>query len=128
SNYRDRYFLYRHSFDTGLTQQLTFGKNTASLNDVTQDVKQLLFTTSEEDLTDRPFRKNSLFLLNLETMTVDTIWKDQTYIYSAQFSPDNKKLLLHGAPEAFNGIGLNISTNQIANSYDTQSFIMDIET
>lgn len=128
TNYRDRYFLYRHLFDTGLTQQLTFGKHTASLNDVTEDVKHLLFTTTEEDLTDRPFRKNSLFMLNLETMSVDTIWKDQTYIYSAQFSPDNKKLLLHGAPEAFNGIGLNISANQIANSYDTQSFIMDIET
>lgn len=128
TNYRDRYFLYRYSFDTGLTQQLTFGKHTASLNDVTDDVKQLLFTTSEEDLSDRPFRKNSLFLLNLETMSVDTIWQDQTYTYSAQFSPDNKKLLIHGAPEAFNGIGLNINPNQIANSYDTQSFIMDIET
>lgn len=128
SNYRDRYFLYRYYFDTGLTQQLTFGKQTASLNDVTDDVKHLLFTTTEEDLTDRPFRKNSLYMLNLESMSVDTIWKDQTYIYSAQFSPDNKKLLLHGAPEAFNGIGLNIKPDQIANSYDTQSFIMDIET
>lgn len=57
SNYRDRYFLYRYYFDTGLTQQLTFGKQTASLNDVTDDVKHLLFTTTEEDLTDRPFRK-----------------------------------------------------------------------
>ena len=128
SSYRDRYFLYRHFFNTGLTQQLTFGKQTASLNDVTEDVKHLLFTTTEEDLTDRPFRKNSLFMLDLQTMSVDTIWKDQTYIYSAQFSPDNKKLLLHGAPEAFNGIGLNINENQIANSYDTQSFIMDIDT
>ena len=128
SNYRDRYFLYRYYFDTGLTQQLTFGKQTASLNDVTDDVKHLLFTTTEEDLTDRPFRKNSLYMLNLESMSVDTIWKDQTYTYSAQFSPDNKKLLLHGAPEAFNGIGLNIKPDQIANSYDTQSFIMDIET
>ena len=128
SSYRDRYFLYRYFFNTGLTQQLTFGKQTASLNDVTEDVKHLLFTTTEEDLTDRPFRKNSLFMLNLQTMSVDTIWKDQTYIYSAQFSPDNKKLLLHGAPEAFYGIGLNINENQIANSYDTQSFIMDIET
>lgn len=128
SSYRDRYFLYRYFFNTGLTQQLTFGKQTASLNDVTEDVKHLLFTTTEEDLTDRPFRKNSLFMLNLQTMSVDTIWKDQTYIYSAQFSPDNKKLLLHGAPEAFYGIGLNINENQIANSYDTQSFIMDIDT
>lgn len=126
SNYRDRFFLYRYYFETGLTQQLTFGKRSASLNDITKDVKHLLFTTTEEDLTERPFRKNSLYMLNLESMGVDTIWEDQTYIYSAQFSPDNKKLLIHGAPEAFNGIGLNIKPNQIANSYDTQSFIMDI--
>src|SRR5690606_34481559 len=50
------------------------------------------------------------------------------YTYSAQFSPDGKKLLIHGAPEAFNGIGLNIDEGQIANSYDTQSFIMDLAT
>jgi len=67
-------------------------------------------------------------MLNLETMAVDTIWEDQAYTYSAQFSPDGKRLLIHGAPEAFNGIGLNIASGQIANSYDTQSFIMDIRT
>lgn len=128
SNYRDRYFLYRYFFDTGLTQQLTFGRQTASLNDVTDDVKFLLFSTSEEDLAERPFRKSSLYMLNLGTMAVDTIWKDQTYTYSAQFSPDGKQLLIHGAPEAFNGIGLNIGAGQIANSYDTQSFIMDLST
>jgi len=127
SSYRDRYFLYRHYFDTGLTQQLTYGRQTASLHDVTDDVTFLLFSTSEEDLTDRPFRKSTLYRLNLETMETDTIWKDQRYSYSAQFSPDGKQLLIHGAPEAFNGIGLNIREGQIANSYDTQSFIMDLE-
>ena len=59
-------------------------------------------------------------------MDIDTVWKDQTFTYSAQFSPDGKQLLIHGAPEAFNGIGLNIKPGQIANSYDTQSFIMDL--
>lgn len=125
SNYRDRYFLYRYFFDTGLTQRLTFGRQTASLNDVTDDMKYLLFSTSEEDLSERPFRKNSMYLLNLQTMDIDTVWQDQTFAYTAQFSPDGKQLLIHGAPEAFNGIGLNIKPGQIANSYDTQSFIMD---
>lgn len=128
SNYRDRYFLYRHFFDTGLTQQLTYGRKTASLNDVTDDLKYLLFSTSEEDLTQRPFSKSSMYMLNLQNMDIDTIWKDQTFTYSAQFSPDGKKLLIHGAPEAFNGIGLNIREGQIANSYDTQSFMMDLST
>ena len=127
-NYRERYSLYRYFFDTGLSQQLTFGKRSTSLNDVTDDVKYLLFSTSEEDLSQRPFRKSSMFLLNLQTMQVDTVWKDQTYIYSAQFSPDGEQILIHGAPEAFNGIGLNIKEGQIANSYDTQSFLMDLQT
>ncbi|WP_298645979.1 S9 family peptidase [uncultured Proteiniphilum sp.] len=128
SSYRDRYYLYRHFFDTGLTQQLTFGRKTASLNDVTNDMKYLLFSTSEEDLSERPFRKSSLYRLDMETMEVDTIWKDEAFAYSAQFSPDGKQLLIHGAPEAFGGIGLNIKQGQIANSYDTQSFIMDLST
>ncbi|MDD4800093.1 MAG: prolyl oligopeptidase family serine peptidase [Proteiniphilum sp.] len=127
SSYRDRYYLYRYFFDTGLTQQLTFGRQTASLNDVTDDMKYLLFSVSDEDLSQRPFQKSTLFLLNLETMETDTLWKDQRYAYSAQFSPDGKRLLIHGAPEAFNGICLNIKPGQIANSYDTQSFLMDIE-
>ncbi|MDO5523950.1 MAG: S9 family peptidase [Bacteroidia bacterium] len=128
SSYRDRYFLYRYFFDTGLTQQLTYGRQTASLNDITDDVKYLLFSTSEEDLTERPFRRSSMYMLDLQTMAIDTIWKNATYTYSAQFSPDGKQLLIHGAPEAFNGIGLNINEGQIANSYDTQSFMMDLAT
>lgn len=127
SHYRDRYFLYRYFFDTGLTQQLTFGKQTASLNDVSNDVRYLLFSVSDEDLTQRPFSISTLYRLDLETMTTDTIWENERYVYSAQFSPDGKQLLIHGAPEAFNSIGLNIKPGQIANSYDTQSFVMDIE-
>jgi len=115
AHYRDRFYLY-------------LGRQTATLNDVTDDVKYLLFSTSGEDLSQRPFSKSNLYMLNLETMAVDTVWKDQTYTYSAQFSPDGKQLLIHGAPEAFNGIGLNVKEGQIANSYDTQSFIMDLAT
>lgn len=128
ASYRERSFLYKYFLDTGLTQQLTFGKQSAFLNDITIDSRYLLFSTSEEDLSERPFSKSSLYMLDLNTMSVDTIWKDQPFSYSAQFSPDGKKLLIHGAPEAFDGIGLNINPDQIANSYDTQSFIMDLET
>lgn len=127
SSYRDRYYLYRYFFDTGLTQQLTFGKKSASLNDLSDDMQFLLFSVSDEDLSQRPFRTSTLYRLNLGTMETDTLWKDQRYAYSAQFSPDGQQLLIHGAPEAFNGIGLNTKEGQIANSYDTQSFIMHLE-
>lgn len=126
--YRDKYYIYRHFFDNGLSQQLTFGKQTATLNDVSQDVKKLLFSVSSEDLSERPFSKTSMYMIDLETMHTDTLWQNEPFAYSARFSPNGRQIVIHGAPEAFNGIGLNIKKGQTANSYDTQSFIMDLAT
>lgn len=126
--YRDRYFIYQYFFETGLSQQITFGKQTASLNSVSSDGKHLIFSTSEEDLSERPFRKTSTYLLELATMKVDTLGENQRFVSSAQFSPDNKQILIVGGPESFNGIGMNIKAGQIANSYDTQAYIMDLAT
>ena len=91
-NYRDRYFIYQYKLNTGLSQQLTFGKQTARINDVSFDGKQLLFSTSEERLTERPFRVSSMYLLDLETMKVDTLWENEKFVSSAQFSPNKKQL------------------------------------
>lgn len=121
-------FIFRYDLQTGITQQLTFGMQGTSLHDISHDGKNILFSTSEETITERPFRKNSLFLLNIETMQMETIWKDEKFASRAQFSPNGKNLLILGAPEAFGGIGLNIRDGQIANSYDTQAFLMNIET
>jgi hypothetical protein len=61
-------------------------------------------------------------------MTVDTLWTKESFAYNASFSPDGKKILVAGAGEAFGGIGLNIEEGQVANSYNTLAFIMDLET
>ena len=127
-NYRNKSFIYRYDISTGLSQQITFGSGSTSLNDISHDSKKILFSISQEKLTERPFHAYSMYMLNLETMKVDTLWTNEGFAYSANFSPDDTKILIAGAPEAFNGIGLNINLGQIANSYDTQAFIMDIET
>jgi dipeptidyl aminopeptidase/acylaminoacyl peptidase len=121
-------FIYRHDLQTGLTQQLTFGSHATYLNDISRDGKKILFSTSDETITERPFRKSSLFLLDIEAMRMDTLWMDEQFASQAQFSPDGKQLLITGAPEAFGGIGLNIGEGQIANSYDTQAFLMNLAT
>lgn len=121
-------FIYRYDLRTGQTRQLTFGAHGTYLNDVSQDGKQILFTSSDETITERPFRKSTLYLLNIETMRLDTLWQDEKFASRAQFAPDGKHLLILGGPEAFGGIGLNIREGQIANSYDTQAFLMDIQT
>ena len=120
--------IYRYDLTTGQTRQLTFGSSSTSLNDISLDGRMLLFSTSEEVITERPFRKSALFCLHLETMQVDTLWIDEKYASRATFSPDTKKILITGAPESFDGIGLNIAEGQIANSYDTQAYIMDLST
>lgn len=127
-NFRNKSFIYRYELSTGLSQQITFGSGTTSLNDISPDSKRILFSVAEEQLTERPFRLNSMYMYNLETMSVDTLWANQGFAYSASFSPDGKKVLITGAPEAFGGIGLNINEGQIANSYDLQAFIMDLQT
>jgi dipeptidyl aminopeptidase/acylaminoacyl peptidase len=88
----------------------------------------MLFSISDEIVTERPFSKSAMFLLHLETMQLDTLWMDEKYASGAQFSPDGKYVLIQGAPEAFGGIGLNISEGKIANSYDTQAFLMNLQT
>jgi dipeptidyl aminopeptidase/acylaminoacyl peptidase len=120
--------IYRFDLKTGQTQQLTFGKDPTYLSDVSKDGKRIVFGTSEEVITERPFHKSALYLLDIETLHVDTLFKDEKFASHATFSPDGTQLLLTGAPEAFGGIGLNIDEGQIANSYDTQAFLMSLKT
>jgi dipeptidyl aminopeptidase/acylaminoacyl peptidase len=126
--YFDKYFIYIYNLATGVNQRLTYGKHSTSVNDISRDSRYMLFSTGEEDFTERPFRKSSLFRIDLNSLKVDTLWENEKYANSASFSPDGKKILIHGAPEAFGGIGLNTPKGEIANSYDVQIFIMDLAT
>lgn len=126
--YTNRSFIHKYDLRTGLSQQLTFGSHSTWLNDISFDSKQILFSISDETVTERPFRKYSMFKLNLETMEVDTLWTNEGFAHAASFSPDAKKILISGSAEAFNGIALKIDEGQIANSYNRVAFIMDLAT
>lgn len=126
--YRNRYQIYQYQLENGISQQITFGSNSTSIQDISKDGKYLLFSTNEEYLTQRPFSRSSLYKLDLQTMQSETIWKSKAFIGGAEFSPDGKQLLITGSPESFEGIGLNISSEVTSNSYDTQAYIMDLST
>ena len=126
--WRDRVFLYKYDLANGLCQRLTFGHTSTRLNDISADGRQLLFSCSEDCLTERPFNTPSIYRLDLASMRVDTLIRRDKFVNYALFSPDGKQLLVHGSGEAFGGIGLNIKKGQTSNLADGQLFLFDIAT
>lgn len=123
---RGRSFLAKYDIATGMTQRLTFGNHSTYLQDISSDGKQLLYSTSKDNVTQRPFSVSSLFQVDLETLKVDTLFFEERFLGGADYSPDGTRLLLTASPEAFGGIGKNCGPYPIANDYDTQAFIMDL--
>ncbi|MDR1056156.1 MAG: S9 family peptidase [Prevotellaceae bacterium] len=126
AGYRNRMFLGYYKLNTQVLQPLTFGNRSTYLAAISPDSKTIIFGTSRDNYTERPFSLSSYYLLNLETMQVDTLWKDIKYGNPVCFSPDGKQLLLTGGPESFDNIGLDPKVKGIPNSYDTQSYIYDL--
>lgn len=127
--YRTRYFIMRYTPATGISERLTFGNHTTSLQSISRDGKKLLCSNHSEDPTTRPFYRNTFYILDTETLAVDTIVAPgPSFLNSAMFSPDAKEVLFLGSPSSFNELGKNCGDNPIANDFDIQAYIMNLET
>lgn len=124
--WRSRTSLYKYDLKSGAYERLTFGAHSTYLNDITQDGSRLVFSSSREDFTARPFSVSSLYELNLNTNKVDTIWFEKRFGGSANYSPDGKSLLISGSPETFGELGRNVEDGQKANTYDGQLYLLDL--
>ena len=122
---RNRGYISIYDFATGTNERLTFGHEGVSLHDISQDGQRLLCSSSQSDITVRPFSKSTLFELDRTTMQADTLVREDAFISSAQYSPDGRSILVIGSPEAFSGIGKNCGEHPIANDYDKQAFLLD---
>ena len=127
AGWRNRSLLHKFDLRTGLMQPLTFGYRSTSLHDISRDGKYLIFSVSEDRLTEWPLSQSTLFLLNLNTLQCDTLLKNERFVSSARFSPNGESLLLLGAPDAFDGLGKTIPAEQISNLYDVQAYLMDLK-
>jgi len=125
--WRNRDFLYLVNVPEGTCRRLTSGKLSTELNSISPDGKKLLFTRSSIDYAERPYSKTTFYVLNLSTMTLDSLWTAK-WSGAAQWSPDGKQILVTGGPSMFSDIGINLPPDVIPNDYDKQAYIYDINT
>lgn len=128
ANFRNRTFLYKYELESNTHQRLTYGNLSSYLQDIHPQSDQILFSQSYPDYTEIPYSRQNMFVLNLTTMELDTLWADEWYAVSAKYSPEGDQLLCTGAPSAFNGAGVNVPDGTIPNNYDTQAYIYDLST
>ena len=126
--HRGRSFLAKYDIKKGTTERLTYGKRSSYLNDISRDGTKILFSTSAENMTERPFGNTSIYQLNLNSYKIDKRVYESGFVDNAKYSPDGTQVLFIGSAEAFDGIGKNCGKHPIANDYDKQAFIMNLAT
>lgn len=125
---RDRSYIMKYDIDTHISTPLTYGGKTTSIVDIDRKGTKLLYMSTENRPEEYPFYFNDLVQLDIATLATDTLIKNDPYITGAIYSPDAKQLFIKGSPSAFKGIGKNCGNHEIANDYDNQGYIMNIQT
>lgn len=124
--WRNRVNIAKYDIATGLMQPLTFGYRNVRALDIAPDGSKALISTSRDRLTQRPTSLQSLHLLDLKTLQIETLVEDDGFLAGGGFSPDGTQIYLMGSPEALNGIGKNVKEGQTPNMYDYQLYIMNL--
>ncbi|HAF28155.1 MAG TPA: S9 family peptidase [Bacteroidales bacterium] len=124
--FRNRSFLYKIDVKSGEIIQLTAGNLSSDLQDIKPDGSKILFSTSDMDYSEVPFRKQNLYEMDIKTFKLTSIWENKIYSGNVEYSPDGSKLLVQGGPECFGETGVNVSEGRTPNSYDSQLYIFDL--
>ena len=125
--FRNRGFLYKYDVASGVSFRLTHGHLSTNLHDISPDGKRILFSIDQPDFTERPFSRQYLIEMSLETYETDTIW-EKRFGGRCSYAPDGNRLLVTGSPVMFGQTGIDVSGDKIPNDYDTQAYIYDLQT
>ena len=126
--WRSRSYLKKYDLKSGLCQRITFGTKGEHLSDISQDGKKLLVITSYSRLSKRPTEVEDVFIMDAQTLQVDTLLKCEGFLGGAVFSPDGTQLLFLGTPEAFNRIGCQLPADVTPSMTENELFLFDIAT
>ena len=126
--WRDRRSLAIYNIEDGILRDLTFGNKNVDLQDISPDGGKILVMKSENRFGKRPTTLFSLYELDRTTLSVDTLVENDGFLNGASYSPDGKKIVIMGSPEALKGVGKNVPEGRIPNMTEGELFILDIET
>ncbi len=124
--WRNQTKLYHYDMLTGIHTQLTSGNLSTSLHDINSDGSKIIVSQSVRDYNIRPYSQQIMMEIDLKEFKVDTLWY-APFSGSAQYSPDEKMLLVTGSAAMFDGAGKDLPKNMIANDYDTEAYLFNIE-
>ena len=126
--WRKRSYLAKYDIKTGITQRITFGNKGEYLADISQDGRKLLVFSNRSRLTKRPTTVSDVFMIDVQTLKVDTLLSGAEFLGGGSFSPDGKQILFTGNPEAFNRIGCQLPADVTPSMTENELFLFDIAT
>ena len=97
--WRNRTYLARFDVKTGVCQPLTFGYKNVWATDISSDGRYVLMMASNHRMGKRPTTLFSLYKMDVQTLQVEELVKDDGFLTNALFSPDGRQVLLDGSPE-----------------------------
>lgn len=124
--WRKRSYLKKYDLKTGLCQRITFGTKGEHLYDISQDGRKLLIVSSYSRLAKRPTEVQDVFIMDAQTLKVDTLLMCEGFLGGCSFSPDASQVLFKGNPEAFNRIGCQLPANVTPSMTEYELFLFDI--
>jgi len=116
--------IYLYDILSGVSQELLSGDKSYDYLDISSDNKNILYSTTDLNFDERPYGKTNYFIYNMISGKSESLFT-LNWGGSAQFSPDDTKILVTGGPSDFENEGLNTDA-KIPNDYDTQAYIYTI--
>ncbi|MDO4691819.1 MAG: prolyl oligopeptidase family serine peptidase [Porphyromonadaceae bacterium] len=123
--FRNRSFLAIFDLETETYRRLTFGSRPTMLQDIASDDSKLIYSVPTPTPTKSPFMKSDFYELDLQMMSIDTLFAGTTDISSLRYTSDPRYIVAKGSASSFDYIGCVLPKGSAINSFDEQLFLYD---